>query len=353
MKTIAYYISDYGYGHASRSIALIRELLKRDEDVQIIICHSFALSFLQDSLKEYNSSIIYHKVKTDVGYVLKQHSLEVDTAALEKKCREYLDYLPFVAKEEAVFLEAHHVQLIVSDITPLAFEIGEILGVPSIGVSNFTWYTAYQGLVSEGVLSQLYDSYRKMTMFYALAGSSEPSWGEVHKFGFFSRTADSAEVKRIQTTLNPLGNKKLVFMPIGMKIDIGDLSDWDFWNQEGCVFIVSSNMDVSHPNVVKIPFDYTESQNYAAASDVMISKAGWGTVSEAVTNTKPLIVINRNVQEDQNTIEYLQENGLCKVVEWEEFHLLDIESVIRQYNKGYIQNEVSHIVECILHLITV
>lgn len=28
---IAYYISDYGYGHATRSIAIIRELLKKTQ----------------------------------------------------------------------------------------------------------------------------------------------------------------------------------------------------------------------------------------------------------------------------------------------------------------------------------
>ncbi|MFT8323534.1 MAG: hypothetical protein ABF649_21995 [Bacillus sp. (in: firmicutes)] len=37
IKTIAYYISDYGYGHASRSIAIIRELLKVDNDYGHVI----------------------------------------------------------------------------------------------------------------------------------------------------------------------------------------------------------------------------------------------------------------------------------------------------------------------------
>ncbi|MFS0774819.1 hypothetical protein ABC255_02100 [Neobacillus sp. 3P2-tot-E-2] len=44
MKTIAYYISDFGFGHASRSIAVIRKLLNHPE-AEIMICHSFALSF--------------------------------------------------------------------------------------------------------------------------------------------------------------------------------------------------------------------------------------------------------------------------------------------------------------------
>ncbi len=44
-KIIAYYIPDYGYGHAARSIAIIRELLKKDSQVHIIITNYFANDF--------------------------------------------------------------------------------------------------------------------------------------------------------------------------------------------------------------------------------------------------------------------------------------------------------------------
>lgn len=36
---------------------------------------------------------------------------------------------------------------IISDISPIAFEIADQLEVPSIGISNFTWYTAYKNIV--------------------------------------------------------------------------------------------------------------------------------------------------------------------------------------------------------------
>ncbi|WP_335699289.1 hypothetical protein [Neobacillus drentensis] len=62
MTTIAYYISDYGYGHASRSIAIIRKLLEESE-VKIIVCHSFALSFIKASLN--SDSVSYRNIKTN------------------------------------------------------------------------------------------------------------------------------------------------------------------------------------------------------------------------------------------------------------------------------------------------
>jgi UDP-N-acetylglucosamine:LPS N-acetylglucosamine transferase len=40
------------------------------------------------------------------------------------------------------------------------------------------------------------------------------------------------------------------------------------------VFVVSSNMDITHPNVYQVPTTYTEVQHYVAAADLVISKAG-------------------------------------------------------------------------------
>jgi hypothetical protein len=59
------------------------------------------------------------------------------------------------------------------------------------------------------------------------------------------------------------------------------------------LFIVSSNVKVNRDNVFSIPEDETESQAYIAASDLVITKAGWGTVSEAVVYNVLLLILNR------------------------------------------------------------
>src|SRR6478752_2727155 len=93
LKTIAYYISDYGYGHATRSTAIIRELLKQNETVKIIICHSFALRFLQQSFR-HEPRVTFREVATDVGYVLKENSLEPDTKILNENVSFYVSEFP-------------------------------------------------------------------------------------------------------------------------------------------------------------------------------------------------------------------------------------------------------------------
>jgi hypothetical protein len=318
LKTIAYYISDYGYGHASRSIAIIRKLLV-DPNVNIIVCHSFALGFTKESL--YSNRVNYRNVKTDVGYILEKDSIYPDKARLLVEYKNFISNWDNFIQLEREFLQDNHVHLVVSDISPLPFEAAERLDIPSVGISNFTWYTAYQDLIDDKELKTFKEAYQKMTYFFSLAGSNERSYMPTNDYGFFSRVIDFKEVQRIRGMVNPNDHMKIVFLGLGMKIDVDSLNYLPIWDSPNCVFIVSSNVNVKKSNVFQIPTDYLESQNFIAASNLVISKAGWGMIGEALTANVPLLILNRpSMKEDQNTINYLKQHHLCETIEWEDFN---------------------------------
>ncbi|MEH7373556.1 glycosyltransferase family protein [Neobacillus drentensis] len=332
MKTIAYYISDYGYGHASRSIAIIRKLLDEPE-VQIIVCHSFALSFIKASLN--CDQVSYRNIQTDIGYFLEKDSIFPDKGVLHKEYKGFLaDWAQYIHRERE-FLRQNNVDLVISDISPLPYEAAESLGIPSVGISNFTWYTAYQGLIDEGELTTFKDAYQKMTYFFSLAGSQEQWDLGASAYGFFSREVDLQEVERIRRLVNPNCNKKIIFLGLGMKIGVGPLEQLPIWDSPNCVFLVSSNVQVNRPNVFQIPSDYLESQNYIATSDLVISKAGWGMIGEAVCANVPLLILNRpSMKEDENTINYLHQHNLCKIIDWEELENYQVNlSLFNQLNE--------------------
>ncbi|CAH2464471.1 mannose-6-phosphate isomerase [Bacillus mycoides KBAB4] len=354
MKIFVFYISEYGFGHATRCIALIREMLRARNDVQIIVCNSFALQFIRASLIEYEDRIIFHDVETDVGFVLKENSLELDKEKLKQAYVSFCADLPRKIGEELSFLESFTVDCIISDIAPIAFEVADRLEVPSIGISNFSWYTAYKNVLSVNLLQVFKDMYKKMDYFYTLAGSNEPQWARIDtfSFNFYSRKINSLEVEKIKLKLNPTGKKQIVFIPIGMKIDIGNITSLPLWDEERFIFIVSHNMKIEHENVFKIPQNYTESQNYVAAADCIISKAGWGTVSEAVLQNKLLLIIDRKeMSEDQHTIQFLRGNNLCGLITWEELQYMNIEEHIKVPRVIY-ENEAQKITSHIFKLTT-
>ncbi|WP_349346587.1 glycosyltransferase family protein [Priestia megaterium] len=351
MKTIAYYISDYGYGHATRSTAIIRELLKQNETVKIIICHSFALRFLQQSFR-HEPRVTFREVATDVGYVLKENSLEPDAEVLNENVSFYVSEFPAKLDQEMIFMKEKNVSFVISDISPLGIAGAAALNIPSLGLSNFTWYTAYEGLIEERLLSFLYEQYKQMTYHFSLACSNEPHWGieENQRFGFYSRKIDDYEVQRIRKKIDPVGKSHIIYFGLGMKVDIGTLSELAIWQSPNCKFIVSSNVNVNHPNVYHIPTNAAETQYYVAAADLVLTKAGWGTVSEAVCAGVPLLITNRSsMKEDRHTIDYLVRHQLCDIIEWKELEgLVVTPSLIKSCRRqkiNHYKNEAIHIAE--------
>ncbi|PEA37627.1 hypothetical protein CON45_17515 [Priestia megaterium] len=351
LKTIAYYISDYGYGHATRSTAIIRELLKKSEQVKIIICHSFALDFLQQSFR-YEHRVTFREVATDVGYVLRENSLEPDGEVLNIKVSSYVSEFPTKLDEETQFMKEKNVSFVISDISSLGIVGAAALNIPSLGLSNFTWYTAYEGLIEEHLLSFLHAQYKQMTYHFSLACSNEPHWGieENQSFDFYSREIDDLEVRSIRKEIDPAGKSHIIYFGLGMKVDIGTLSELPVWQSPNCKFIVSSNVKADHPNVYRIPKIAVETQHYVAAADLVLTKAGWGTISEAVCAGVPLLITNRSsMKEDRHTIDYLVRHQLCDLIEWKELESLVVTSSLietcRRQHINHYKNEAIHIAE--------
>lgn len=327
MKTISYYISEYGFGHASRSIAIIRELLKRSENIKIIVCNSFALNFLKESLV--HPRVTFRDLRTDIGYFINKSNLELDVNILNIELKKYLSDFAKLVRDEKTFLIENNVDLTISDISPLPFVASKEVGISSIGISNFTWYTAYKNQLSNsGELDIYKHAYYSMDKFFSLFGSEEPLWTQDTKiFNFFSRRTSIGDIERIRETLNVKNSKKLIFLGLGMKMQEIDLNQLPIWNSPDCIFLVSSNVCVSKENVYNIPNDYTETQNYIAACDLVISKPGWGIVSEAIMSRTPLLLVDRRtMEEDSNTIMWLKRENLCQTLTWEELRNLRLNS---------------------------
>lgn len=351
LKTIAYYISDYGYGHATRSTAIIRELLKQNENVRVIICHSFALGFLQQSFK-HEPRVAFREVATDVGYVLKENSLEPDVEVLNKNVSSYVNEFPMKLSQETHFMKEENVSFVISDISPLGIASSAALKMPSLGLSNFTWYTAYEGLIEERLLKFLHAQYKQMTYQFSLACSNEPHWGieENQSFGFYARDTDTFGVQRIREEIDATRRSKIIYFGLGMKVNIETLSELPIWQSPNCKFIVSSNINVNHPNVYHIPKNAVETQDYVGAADLVLTKAGWGTISEAVCAGVPLLITNRSsMKEDLHTIDYLVRHELCDLIEWKELESLVVTSSLietcRRQKINHYKNEAIHIAE--------
>ena len=309
---IAYYISDYGYGHASRSIAIIRRLLKEYPHIEIIICHRFAIVFLKSSIQDHRVS--FRNVATDFGYILDADTLEIDSLHLGIALKEQQLNWSALTKREVLFMKKQKIEFVISDISALAIEAADQIGIRSIGISNFLWTDVYKTLVPETMYEYLNEAYTKMSHFLPLEGSLSTKWNHNESdIPFFAREIDWTEVKRIRSRLIK-GQKQLIFYGLGMKVNHDVvMPQLNLFNSKDCVFIVSSHIDYEAPNVYRIPQDYEETQHFVAASDFVITKPGWGTIGEALQGKSRLLLLQRDTfLEDATTIQQLQKNNECQ-----------------------------------------
>ncbi|WP_047390424.1 hypothetical protein [Exiguobacterium sp. ZWU0009] len=331
---IAYYISDYGYGHATRGVAIIRKLLKRNPEMMITVCHSFASELLTNSFDD--NRVTLRIVSTDVGYVLNLDTLELDPEKMKKMYDDYLYFRTRKIQDEIDFLKQNQISCVISDIYSNAFEAADELNILSIGISNFLWSDVYENLIEDSKLKVMKRAYSKMSYFLQLEGSINST----NTYDYFSRAINEKEVNRIKDELKTSSTDIIIFYGLGMKIDHShQLSNESFlWSNENCKFIVSSHIDINHPNVFKIPDDYIETQNYIAASDFTVTKPGWSTVSEALCGKSRILLLDRaSFIEDQATMNKLKSKNYCKSFSIEKLSQLTINSAVISQWKETIQ----------------
>jgi hypothetical protein len=362
-KSIGYYISDYGYGHAARSIALLRHLLANDDSLRVYIITDEPLSFIRESLKHYNDRLIYRRIKNDLGLILKSGSLNPDYKQLNRRIKPFINSWEDYIQKEVDFYTRNPLDLIISDITPQAFIVAKKLGIESIGISNFTWYDIYKDVLDKEIVSRYKNAYEQCDYFFSLGFEIEElQFRNKKKFGIFSRDINEEEVDRIRNGIPDDGY--LVYLALGKSVDLQFLNKIKLLNDDKITFLVSQGADLKIKNIIKIPQSYTETQNYTAACDLVVTKAGWSTISECIIGKVPFIVIKRDqVKEDRNTVEILlnKYKGICKVIEQEDLNNInfnkimsnDIKKMKQAYKKHYFNSrfEIVKIIKNIFRLL--
>lgn len=114
---------------------------------------------------------------------------------------------------------------------------------------------------------------------------------------------------------------------------------------EGASFLISSNVEIPSSNpgvrILRIPANDPESQNYIAACDLIISKAGYSTVSEAISGRVPMLLIGRaGVSEDESIIKAVESLGIARRVSERELMDEDVwseslQSLLDGYKQAY------------------
>lgn len=352
MKLVIFYLSDHGFGHAARNIPIIKELLATDKKLKIIVKTGVAQGeFIQSNFLD-ESRLRVIKEAMDVGLVLKPMSFEMDVLALEEHVQQYIESWEQRIEREVQFLTHEQPDLIVSDIVPWVFQVAKQVNIKSVLISNFTWVDIYEEYLRAELVKAYEDCYdlTDEVLVYELSSSKMKNrFVKYDEMSLCAREFDLSAVAEIQSRYE----LPLVFVSVGRSVDLAEEIDV---SNEPYHFIVTEGIQLIGENVTYLPKETPNTHDYVCASKFVITKAGFGTVAEALLAKKKIAVIERDsIAEDRATVEWLVSHGLALPIQYDKgLHLSqllkDLEGWTPNYEAVNLSNDANKIAKRLLML---
>jgi hypothetical protein len=294
---LACYVSGHGFGHATRTIEVLRALRALHPEIELSICSPVDRWFFDLNL---GGRFEYRECRLDVGAV-QSDSVTVDP---EGSLRAYTD---LVARGDALVagelreMARCRPAAVFADIPALAFDIAAALGVPGVAMTNFSWDWIYADYAADfpayrSVVEQLRASYGRADLLLRL-----PLYGDLSAFPrvrdlpLVARRSqrDAAEVRALLGLPFDRRVVLLSFGGIGLGLDVAPRrSDVVFVSTQtpagGAVPPGCAAFDNDHLAALGLRYE-----DLVAASDAVITKPGYGIVAECIANATPMIYTSR------------------------------------------------------------
>ncbi|XP_020536405.1 L-arabinokinase isoform X2 [Jatropha curcas] len=307
----AYYVTGHGFGHATRVVEVVRNLILAGHDVHVV---TGAPDFVFTSEIQ-SPRLFIRKVLLDCGAV-QADALTVDRlASLEKYSETAVKPRESILATEIEWLNSIKADLVVSDVVPVACRAAADAGIRSVCVTNFSWdfiyaeYVMAAGYHHRSIVWQIAEDYSHCEFLIRLPGYCPmPAFRDVIDVPLVVRRLHKSRME-VRKELGVTDDVKLVILNFG-----GQPSGWKLKEEylpSGwlCLVCGASDSQELPPNFIKLAKDaYTP--DLIAASDCMLGKIGYGTVSEALAFKLPFVFVRRDYFNEEpflrNMLEYYQ-----------------------------------------------
>lgn len=285
---VAFHVTGHGFGHATRAIAVMQALHRILPHIHFIICTEAPAKLFADNLPP--EAFTYRMIRLDVG-AFEKMMLDTDVELTVRKADAFYDGAHGLAKQEAQFLLDHRVRAVLFDVPPLAPEIAFRAGVPSVGVANFTWDFIYRAWKPNWfLLKQMAEWQAKTTLALQLPiGHELEAFPRRERIPLIARksTLTRAQVRR---ELGIGDDKFCILLAMrGMKAHLASMS-----HQQRDVVIISFG-EVDSSEGIHVVEDRWNARfvDVLEACDVVLTKPGYGIISECYAARKPMLHLPR------------------------------------------------------------
>ena len=291
---LAYYITAHGFGHGVRSCDILRAFNQSYPDVPVTVVSDLPASFLRHRLPSAANS--FRAASFDVGMV-QLDSVRIDLPATMRKVEALYARREEHIAGEASFLDGARIALVVVDIPAIPLESAARLGIPGLAVGNFGWDWIYSAYIQDDprwdTFRQFFaEGYSKANLLLRLPFSDAMStFGCIEDIPLVAspgrnRRAEIAELTgcSVEKRWVLLSFASLEWSPEALD-NVSNLTDYEFFT---VLPLAWNRKNIHTMDRARVSF-----ADVLASVDAVVSKPGFGIVSECVVNRKPLLYIDR------------------------------------------------------------
>ena len=294
MPTLAYYITAHGYGHGVRSCDIIRALRAARPDLEVVVVSDLPPAFLRSRLPA--DGVHLRTASFDLGMV-QLDSIRVDVPETLRRLRACFADRPARVAAEADWLAAQGIRRVAADIPSMPLEAAARAGLPAIAVGNFAWDWIYDEFADRdpgwcAVADAVRAGYAQADLLVRLPFAEEMT--------AFPRRVDVPLVSLPGTPRRADLARRYGCDP-GLTWVLLSFTTLD-WDDEAlrrvaalddCLFFTVKPLAWAGPRFVAVEREDFAFGDVLASCDLVVTKPGYGILSECVVNDKPIVYAER------------------------------------------------------------
>ncbi|MGC9195646.1 MAG: hypothetical protein ACP5IL_09355 [Syntrophobacteraceae bacterium] len=312
-SAIAYYITPHGFGHAVRSLEILRRLIELGPDIEPII-----VSDLPVGLVAQNLGILppLRRIRLDVG-LCQYDSIRFDLEKSLELLSSLIAESQNIIEREVAFLRRERIKLVVSDVAWLPFEAANRCGIPAIGIGNFTWDWIYNVYAAKDprwrpTISTIRQGYAKCPLFLQLPMHGDCSVCPcIEDVPLVARKARKSR-DEVRSILG-LGSTDKVILLAFVSLQLDEAALCRIKNMDGIVFLYKSPMEFRVPGAISLDGAPVSFPDVIGTADAVLTKPGYGIVSDCLAQATPMIYTERGLFSEYDVLVQTIESELPSI----------------------------------------
>eukprot|EP00899_Mesostigma_viride_P004106 jgi/Mesvir1/13697/Mv02130-RA.2 len=294
----AYYVTGHGLGHATRVVEVCRHLILYGCTVHVVTAAPDFVFYEQIC----SDRLHIRKKLLDSGAVQADAFTVNQTASLETYHDVVVKHRTELLQEERDWLVASGVDVVVSDVVPLACAAAAKAGIPAVCVTNFSWdfiYSEYirtAGSIHRATVLQIAEDYSQAMLFRLPGYVPMPAFRDVMDVPLVVRKNRRSR-EEMRALLGIKDDEKLLLLNFGGQV----IPEWRVeesflppgWK---CVLCTPKQEFAEMPPNFLWPQDpeLRYIPDLMVACDCLLGKIGYGTSSEVLAYRVPFVFVRRD-----------------------------------------------------------